>query len=60
MAEETLYDSEAMRRFAGIEPGDDRIPEETTTAACPAAEAQRPRTDQRVHRHHPPCQTSIC
>jgi len=26
MAEETLYDSEAMRRFAGIEPGDDRIP----------------------------------
>ena len=30
MAEETLYDSEAMRRFAGIEPGDDRIPDETT------------------------------
>ncbi len=30
MAEETLYDSEAMRRFAGIEPGDDRIPNETT------------------------------
>ena len=27
MAEETLYDSEAMRRFAGIEPGDDRIPD---------------------------------
>ena len=26
MAEETLCDSEAMRRFAGIEPGDDRIP----------------------------------
>jgi hypothetical protein len=26
MAEETLYDSEAMCRFAGIEPGDDRIP----------------------------------
>ena len=26
MAEETLYDSEAMRRFAGIELGDDRIP----------------------------------
>ena len=26
----TLYDSEAMRRFAGIEPGDDRIPDETT------------------------------
>ena len=25
MAEETLYDSEAMRRFAGIELGDDRI-----------------------------------
>ena len=24
MAEETLYDSEAMRRFAGIELGDDR------------------------------------
>jgi len=25
-AEETLYDSEAMRRLAGIELGDDRIP----------------------------------
>lgn len=30
MAEETLYDSEAMRRFAGIELGDDRIPDKTT------------------------------
>jgi len=30
MAEETLCDSEAMRRFAGIELGDDRIPDETT------------------------------
>jgi IS5 family transposase len=30
MAEETLYDSDAMRQFAGIEPGDDRIPDETT------------------------------
>ena len=30
MAEETLYDSEAMRRVAGIELGDDRIPDETT------------------------------
>jgi len=30
MAEETLYDSEAMRRFAGIELGCDRIPGETT------------------------------
>lgn len=30
MAEETLYDSEAMRGFAGIELGDDRIPDETT------------------------------
>ena len=30
MAEETLYDSEAMRRFAVIELGDDRIPDETT------------------------------
>jgi transposase, IS5 family len=29
MAEETLYDSEAMRRFAGIELGDDRIPKKT-------------------------------
>jgi IS5 family transposase len=29
MAEEMLYDSEAMRRFAGIELGDDRIPDET-------------------------------
>ena len=27
LAEETLYDSEAMRRFAGIELGDDRIPD---------------------------------
>ena len=31
MAEETLYDKRrAMRRFAGIELGDDRIPDETT------------------------------
>jgi transposase, IS5 family len=30
MAEETLYDSEAMRRFAGIELDDDRISDETT------------------------------
>ena len=30
MAEEMLYDSEAMCRFAGIELGDDRIPDETT------------------------------
>lgn len=30
MAEEILYDSEAMRRFSGIELGDDRIPDETT------------------------------
>lgn len=30
MAEETLYDSEAMRRFAGIELSDDRIPDEIT------------------------------
>ena len=30
LAEETLYDSEAMRRFAGIEPGCDRIPDDTT------------------------------
>jgi hypothetical protein len=29
-AEETLYDTEAMRRFAGIELGDDRIPDATT------------------------------
>lgn len=30
MAEETLHDSEAMRHFAGIELGDNRIPNETT------------------------------
>lgn len=30
MAEEMLCDSEAMHRFAGIESGDDRIPDETT------------------------------
>ena len=30
MAEETLYHSEAMRRFAGIEPGCDGIPDEST------------------------------
>jgi len=29
MAEETLRDCEAMRWFAGIELGDDRIPDET-------------------------------
>jgi IS5 family transposase len=30
MAEEMIYDSDAMRQFAGIELGDDRIPDETT------------------------------
>ena len=30
MAEESLYDSEAMRRFGRLELGDDRIPDETT------------------------------
>ncbi|MDP5359087.1 MAG: IS5 family transposase [Paracoccaceae bacterium] len=30
MAEEMLYDSDAMRQFVGIELGDDRIPDETT------------------------------
>lgn len=30
MAEEMLYDSDTMRRFAGIELGDDRVPDETT------------------------------
>jgi len=30
MAEESLYDSDAMRRFAGLELGEDRIPDETT------------------------------
>ena len=30
MAEEMLYDSETMRCFAGIELGDDRVPDETT------------------------------
>jgi IS5 family transposase len=30
MAEEAFCDSDAMRRFAGIELGDDRIPDETT------------------------------
>lgn len=30
MAEESLYDSDAMRWFAGLELGDDRIPDETT------------------------------
>jgi IS5 family transposase len=30
LAEETLYDSEATRRFAGIELGDDCIPDKTT------------------------------
>jgi len=30
MGDETLDDREAMRRFAGIELGDDRIPDETT------------------------------
>ena len=30
MAEESLCDSEPMLRFAGIELGDDRIPDETT------------------------------
>ena len=30
LMEETLYDSDAMRRFTGLELGDDRIPDETT------------------------------
>jgi len=30
MAEAMLYDSDAMHRFAGIKPGDDRVPDETT------------------------------
>jgi IS5 family transposase len=30
IAEEMLYDSDAMRQFAGIKLGDDRIPDETT------------------------------
>lgn len=30
MAEETLFDIDAMRRFAGIELGDDRIPDKAT------------------------------
>lgn len=30
MADETLYDSEAMRRFTGVELGCDRIPDETS------------------------------
>jgi transposase, IS5 family len=29
-AEEMLYDSESMRRFARIELGDDRVPDEST------------------------------
>jgi IS5 family transposase len=29
-AEDTLYDSEAVRRFVGVELGDDRVPDETT------------------------------
>ncbi len=33
MGEETLYDSEAMRRFAGIELSDDRIPDVEGTVA---------------------------
>ena len=34
MAAESLYDSESMRRFAGIEHGDDRTPDETTILNC--------------------------
>ena len=30
MAEETLYDCEAMHQFSGIELGNDRIPDKTT------------------------------
>jgi transposase, IS5 family len=30
-AEEALYDSEAIRRFVGVELSDDRIPDETTS-----------------------------
>ena len=39
MAEETLYDSEAMRRFAGIELGDDRIPDEGSSRRVHIARA---------------------
>ena len=44
MAEETLYDSEAMRRFAGIELGDDRIPPSRGCFASPARQWMRPRS----------------
>ena len=45
MAEETLDDSAAMRRFAGIEPGDDRIPdvEGTVAPVGPRKPAERAR-----------------
>jgi len=44
MAEETLYDSEAMRRFNGIELGDDRIPPSRGCFASPARQWMRPRS----------------
>lgn len=39
MAEECLYDSEAMRRFTGLELADDRIPDETTILMSPIRRA---------------------
>lgn len=29
-AEDSIYDSESMRRFVGVELGEDRVPDETT------------------------------
>ena len=35
-AEDAIYDSESMRRFAGVELGDDVVPDETTCGFRPS------------------------
>ena len=44
MAEESLYDSDAMRRFVGLELGDDRIPPARRCFASPARQWTRQRS----------------
>jgi IS5 family transposase len=36
-AEDAIYDSESMRRFAGVELGEDKVPDETTILHAPSS-----------------------
>src|SRR6202051_1967327 len=43
-AEDAIYDSESMRRFAGVELGDDVVPDETTLIRLPHYRMRAPAT----------------